>query len=59
VAYFISPLTTIRPDFAEVARRTLAVLQQRMDPAHDIILREIISPALVLRNSVARPPVHS
>jgi DNA-binding LacI/PurR family transcriptional regulator len=56
-AFFIPPLTTVRPDFVEVARRTLTMLLDRLagptgaQPAH-----EVIAPTLVQRASVAGPP---
>jgi DNA-binding LacI/PurR family transcriptional regulator len=55
-AFFIPPLTTIRPDFAEVARRTLAILLDRLtgatstQPAHQVVV-----PILVERASVTGP----
>ena len=53
-AYYIPPLTTIRPDFAAVARAGLELLLRQIageaDPA-----RVTIAPTLVRRESVAPP----
>ena len=53
-AYYIPPLTTIRPDFAAVARAGLELLLRQIsgeaDPA-----RVTIAPTLVRRESVATP----
>jgi DNA-binding LacI/PurR family transcriptional regulator len=55
-AYFLPPLTTIRPDFDEVGRRTLAVLLDRLSGDHGTVQRLVIAPTLVVRDSVAAPP---
>jgi DNA-binding LacI/PurR family transcriptional regulator len=55
-AYFLPPLTTIRPDFDEVGRRTLAVLLDRLSGHHGTEQRLVIAPTLVVRDSVAAPP---
>jgi DNA-binding LacI/PurR family transcriptional regulator len=53
-AYYIPPLTTIRPDFAAVARAGLELLLRQIageaDPA-----RVTIAPTLVRRESVSAP----
>ncbi|MFC5286379.1 LacI family DNA-binding transcriptional regulator [Actinokineospora guangxiensis] len=57
-AYFIPPLTTVRPDFDAVATETLALLlAQISDGGHPggEVLRRTISPTLVERASVAPP----
>ncbi len=56
-AYFSPPLTTVRQDFAEVGRRSLAAALAQIEsgrPAHE---RAVIPPELVVRDSVARPVV--
>jgi DNA-binding LacI/PurR family transcriptional regulator len=61
--YFIPPLTTVRPDFAEVARRALAMLLERLDDqqetpqekVQDRQRREVVAPELISRASVAAP----
>jgi DNA-binding LacI/PurR family transcriptional regulator len=54
-AYFIPPLTTVRPDFFAVARAGLDLLLARMaDPAR-APGRVVLAPALVVRDSVAPP----
>jgi DNA-binding LacI/PurR family transcriptional regulator len=55
-AYFMPPLTTIRQDFAEVGRRSLALLLQRLDSLSGPAERQIVPPELVARDSVAPPP---
>lgn len=56
-AYFLPPLTTIRPDFAEVASRTLANLLGQLDtPRTEASQPVVVTPTLVERDSVAAPP---
>ncbi len=55
-AYFIPPLTTVRPDFGAVARASLEMLLAQIESASGGALRETIAPALVVRQSVAQPP---
>jgi DNA-binding LacI/PurR family transcriptional regulator len=54
-AYFTPPLTTVRQDFAELGRRCLLALLDRiagnMEP-----LRAIVAPELIVRGSTARAP---
>lgn len=53
--YFLPPLTTVRQDFAELGRRSLAVLLQQIAgqaPAEHIRL----APELIERSSTAPPP---
>jgi DNA-binding LacI/PurR family transcriptional regulator len=54
-AYFIPPLTTVRPDFDEVARRSLALLLKQIESGQRGQERRTIAPELVLRRSVAAP----
>jgi DNA-binding LacI/PurR family transcriptional regulator len=56
-AYFLPPLSTIRPDFAEVASRTLEMLLGQLDaPPTEARQPVVIAPTLVERDSVAAPP---
>ena len=55
--YFLPPLTTIRQDFAELGRLSLALLLEHMasndgeeSPAH-----VVVAPELIVRASTARP----
>jgi DNA-binding LacI/PurR family transcriptional regulator len=54
-AYFIPPLTTVRPDFGAVARDALELLMAQIagDPVDEV--RRASTPLLVSRDSV-RPP---
>jgi DNA-binding LacI/PurR family transcriptional regulator len=54
-AYFIPPLTTIRPDFAAVARAGLDLLLRQIDGEADQADRVTIAPTLVERDSVSSP----
>ncbi|MGI8332882.1 LacI family DNA-binding transcriptional regulator [Actinomadura scrupuli] len=55
-AYFIPPLTTIRPDFGAVAKETLSLLLGQMEIGRPVAERHTIAPALIVRDSVAAPP---
>ena len=55
-AYFIPPLTTVRPDFGAVARASLGMLLAQIESSSGGALRETIAPALVARQSVGPPP---
>ncbi|MEV6816883.1 LacI family DNA-binding transcriptional regulator [Micromonospora sp. NPDC051296] len=55
-AYFIPPLTTVRPDFDAVARASLEMLLAQIESVSGGALRETIAPALVSRQSVGPPP---
>jgi len=57
-AYFLPPLTTVRADFDEVARRTLAMLLGQISAGESDGLVQRIPPVLVSRASVGPPPVH-
>jgi DNA-binding LacI/PurR family transcriptional regulator len=54
--YFIPPLTTVRPDFDEVARETLELLLAQVGDSDVRDTQRTIEPTLVIRNSVATPP---
>jgi DNA-binding LacI/PurR family transcriptional regulator len=54
-AYYIPPLTTIRPDFAAVARAGLELLLRQIDGEAAGSDRVTIAPTLVVRDSVAPP----
>jgi DNA-binding LacI/PurR family transcriptional regulator len=54
-AYYIPPLTTVRPDFAGVARESLALLLRQIESGKRDALRSTLAPALVTRESVASP----
>ncbi|MTK02317.1 LacI family DNA-binding transcriptional regulator [Micromonospora sp. CP22] len=55
-AYFIPPLTTVRPDFGAVARASLEMLLTQIESVSGGALRETVAPTLVARRSVAPPP---
>ncbi|WNM43149.1 LacI family DNA-binding transcriptional regulator [Micromonospora halotolerans] len=55
-AYFIPPLTTVRPDFDAVARASLDLLLAQIESGAVGELRQTIAPTLISRQSVARPP---
>ncbi|MGC5031413.1 LacI family DNA-binding transcriptional regulator [Micromonospora sp. DT229] len=55
-AYFIPPLTTVRPDFVAVARASLEMLLAQIESDSGGALRETIAPSLVSRQSVGPPP---
>ncbi|MBP2479611.1 DNA-binding LacI/PurR family transcriptional regulator [Crossiella equi] len=54
-AYFIPPLTTVRPDFAAVARETLGLLLAQVSDGEAAEPRRTIAPTLIQRESVAPP----
>jgi DNA-binding LacI/PurR family transcriptional regulator len=54
-AYFIPPLTTVRPDFNAVARETLGLLLEQISDGETTRPRRTIAPKLVLRDSVSPP----
>jgi DNA-binding LacI/PurR family transcriptional regulator len=54
-AYFIPPLTTIRPDFAAVGRASLTLLLDQIRSDRPAAGRHTIAPTLVTRSSVAEP----
>lgn len=55
-AYFIPPLTTIRPDFDAVARETLELLLAQVSEGEVESSQRTIAPTLVSRASVGPPP---
>jgi DNA-binding LacI/PurR family transcriptional regulator len=55
-AYFIPPLTTVRPDFDEVAAASIDLLLDQVRSGRRLAERRIITPTLVKRASVAPPP---
>lgn len=56
-AYFIPPLSTVRPDFQAAAKEALAMLLEGIETGHRQSRRRIIAPTLVVRDSVAVPPL--
>ncbi len=54
-AYFIPPLTTVRPDFLAVAQAGLDLLLAQMEDPGRAPGRVVVAPALVVRDSVAPP----
>jgi DNA-binding LacI/PurR family transcriptional regulator len=54
-AFFTPPLTTVRPDFAAVARVGLSLLLAQIGDPDAPAGQVIIAPALVTRESVSRP----
>lgn len=55
-AYYIPPLTTIRPDFDAVATASLDLLLAQIHGERHLGQRRILTPTLVARDSVAAPP---
>jgi DNA-binding LacI/PurR family transcriptional regulator len=54
-AYFIPPLTTVRPDFDAVARETLDLLLAQVSAGEVGAAQRTVAPVLVSRGSVAPP----
>lgn len=54
-AYFIPPLTTVRPDFEAVASASLGLLLAQIEAGTRRGERRVVAPTLVARNSVAPP----
>lgn len=52
-AYFHPPLTTIRQDFGEVGRRSLALLLEQIETGPRPAKRHIIETTLIIRNSTS------
>ncbi|MBP2335372.1 DNA-binding LacI/PurR family transcriptional regulator [Saccharothrix coeruleofusca] len=55
-AFFIPPLTTVRPDFDAVARETLGLLLAQVSDGEVGVAHRTVAPTLVPRASVAPPP---
>jgi DNA-binding LacI/PurR family transcriptional regulator len=54
-AFFIPPLTTVRPDFDAVALAGLDLLLAQMEADRPAAGRVVIAPDLIVRDSVTRP----
>jgi DNA-binding LacI/PurR family transcriptional regulator len=54
-AYYIPPLTTVRPDFDAVAAASIDLLLAQIRSGHRLGDRRILTPTLVTRDSVAPP----
>lgn len=54
-AFFIPPLTTVRQDFAEVARRAVSVLIGQIEGTGTPEVSTVVVPKLVVRDSVCPP----
>jgi DNA-binding LacI/PurR family transcriptional regulator len=54
-AYYIPPLTTIRPDFDAVAAASIDLLLAQINSGHRLGDRRVLTPTLVSRDSVAPP----
>jgi DNA-binding LacI/PurR family transcriptional regulator len=55
-AYFIPPLTTVRPDFDAVASASIELLLEQIDAGHRLDdRRRLLAPTLISRDSVAAP----
>jgi DNA-binding LacI/PurR family transcriptional regulator len=54
-AFFIPPLTTIRPDFDAIAAASIELLLEQIRSGMRLADRRILTPALVQRESVAPP----
>ena len=54
-AYYIPPLTTVRPDFDAVAAASIDLLLAQIRAGHRLGDRRILTPTLVTRDSVAPP----
>lgn len=56
-AYYIPPLTTVRPDFDAVAAASIDLLLAQITSGHRLGDRRVLIPTLITRDSVA-PPRH-
>jgi DNA-binding LacI/PurR family transcriptional regulator len=52
-AYFTTPLTTVRQDFGEVGRRSLALLLDQIESGRRVKKRQVVESTLVVRASTA------
>jgi DNA-binding LacI/PurR family transcriptional regulator len=57
-AYYIPRLTTVRPDFDAIAAASLDLLLAQINSGHRLGDRRVITPRLVIRESVAPPSDH-
>jgi DNA-binding LacI/PurR family transcriptional regulator len=55
-AYYIPPLSSVRPDFDAIAAASIDLLLAQIDSGRRLGGRRILTPALVARESVAAPP---
>jgi DNA-binding LacI/PurR family transcriptional regulator len=55
-AYYSPPLTTIRQDFGEVGRRSLALLLDQIEAGSRPAQRHVVETTLVVRDSTASTP---
>ncbi|MCU1514749.1 MAG: LacI family transcriptional regulator, partial [Microbacteriaceae bacterium] len=55
-AHYLPPLTTVRQDFAELGRRSIALLLGELGGTAAVNDRGLIRPELVIRQSTAPPP---
>ncbi|MCU1546430.1 MAG: LacI family transcriptional regulator [Homoserinimonas sp.] len=53
-AHFLPPLTTVRQDFAEIGRRSVALLVRELDGFGDADQRQI-APEMIIRKSTSAP----
>jgi len=56
-AYYLPPLTTIRPDFDAAAAASLELLLAQVRSGRRTGERRILPPTLITRDSVAPPPI--
>ena len=54
-AYYIPPLTTVRPDFDAVAAASIDLLLAQITSGHRLGDRRVLTPTLISRESVAPP----
>jgi DNA-binding LacI/PurR family transcriptional regulator len=54
-AYYIPPLTTVRPDFDAVAAATIDLLMAQIDSGGRLGARRVLTPTLITRDSVSPP----
>lgn len=55
-AYFYPPLTTVRQDFAEVGRRSIALLLDQLSTGQAAAVRQVAPARLIVRASTAPAP---
>src|SRR5215470_4736405 len=54
-AYYVPPLTTVRPDFDAVAAASVDLLLAQISSGHRLGDRRVLTPRLITRDSVAPP----